>query len=191
MEDNTPLKKSPSVAQWTLTYALLLGFGMIVVSLIFFLFDVHKNLAAIIVSGVLLVAGLAYVMYHFRQELGGNISYGKSVKSGFLPMLFAGIIIAGYTYVYDVYINPDELVNDHSKELVKEKEKIDNNASLDKDGKTIALKQKTMELKYKYTPWVRAIGGFVNFAVIGIVLALIIAIFIKRQEPLPTFEETA
>lgn len=190
MEENTFPKTEPSVGQSALTYALIFAVAMIVVHLILFLFDAQQSTAGMIIFTVISLAGIAGIMYHFRGKCGGFISYGRAVKVGFVSVLLAGIIYAGYSYVYHTFINPEELQNTYIEKSGEALAEIDADDSIPSEQKANIKKMTAKYMSYGFIPWVVSVATLFMYAFFGIVASLIIAIFMKKQEPFPTFEES-
>lgn len=167
-------EKSPSAGQSALYYGLIVGVAMIVVHLILFLASMQKETAGIIISLAVITAGIVFVSLDYRnKKLNGFISYGKAVKIGFLTMLFAAFIVAAYTFVYHSYINP----NDIQEAKIEAAQQI-YNYGLDPEAEAQQLKIQ----EYVHTPIVYAVGAIFSYAILGIIIALITSIFVKKEE---------
>jgi hypothetical protein len=162
---------------------------MVVIHLVLFLFDAQQSTAGMIVSSVLSVAGIVLIMLHFRGKLGGFITYGKAVRIGFVSLLFASVIYAGYTYIYHEYVNPVELQNSFEEKYAETAAQIDQNDDMDKDQKVQAKKMTKKYMAWGFIPWVAAKSVIIMYALFGILLSLIIAIFIKKNPPLQIYED--
>lgn len=190
MEENNYAKPAPSVGQSALTYALIYAVAMIVIHLVLFLFDAQQSTAGMIITTVISLAGIGGIMYHFREKCGGFITYGKAVKIGFVSVLLAGVIYAGYNYVYHTYINPEELQNTYIEKSSEALAEIDADDNIPQEQKANTKKMTAKFMSYGFIPWVVSVATVFLYALFGIVASLIIAIFIKKQEPFPTFEES-
>ena len=167
-------EKKPSAGKSALYYGLLLAVALIVVHLVLYLTDMHQSTTGMVISGIVFVAGISLVSLDYRnKKLGGYISYGKAVKIGFLTVLFASFIVAIYTFVYHSNINPGEI----QQAKIEAAEKI---YAMELDSA-----QEEQFLKwadYMNTPVVYAVVTIFMYALIGIVIALITSIFIKKEE---------
>jgi prepilin signal peptidase PulO-like enzyme (type II secretory pathway) len=173
MEENMDFTK-PSAGQSALYYGLLLGVALIVVHLILYLLDLQRETAASIVTIAVTIAGMALAAMDYRnKKWKGFISYGKAVKIAFLTILFASIIFAAYTFVYHSFINPADIQETKLKAIQDVY-----NMGMEPAQEEQALKWQD----YIHTPQVYFFITIFFNLFIGIILALLIAIFIKKEE---------
>jgi hypothetical protein len=191
MEENQTFEMKPSVGQSALSYALIYGLAMVVIHLVLFLFDAQQSIAGMIVSSVLSIAGIVLIMLHFRGKLGGYITYGKAVRIGFVSLLFASVIYSGYTFVYHSYVNPTELKEAYVEKYKEAAAGIDKDESIAPENKESVKKVTKKYMAYGFIPWVVSVVTVFMFALFGIIISLIIAIFIKRNPPLQIYEDPA
>ena len=167
-------EKKPSAGKSALYYGLLLAVALIVVHLVLYLADYHTSTGGIVISMLVLVAGIVVASLDYRnKKLGGFISYGKAVMIGFLTVLFASFIVAIYTFVYHSNINPGEI----------QEAKIE--AAQNIYDMELEPAQEEEFLKWAdimNTPVASAVTVIFMNALIGIVAALLTSIFIKKEE---------
>lgn len=167
-------EKLPSAGKSALYYGLVLGVALIVVSLILYLVEQQKEPAGIAIGTIALVAGIVLVQLDFRnKKLGGFISYGKAVKIAFLTMIFTGIIVALYTFVYHSYINTNDLLETRTEQI----------QGIYNRGMDAATEEQSIKwIEMTTTPLVSAIMVFISYPIIGLIIALLSSIFIKKDE---------
>ena len=164
----------PSAGQSALYYGLLLAVVFILVHLVLYLVDQSKETAGIIVSVVIFIAGVVVVQLDYRnKKCGGFLSYGRTVKIGFLSVLFASFMVAVYMFIYLSYINPGEMLQAKTDAIQDVY-----NMGMDPDGEAQAVKIQ----EFVHTPIVYALFTIVTYAFMGIIAALITSIFIKKDE---------
>lgn len=167
-------EKKPSAGKSALYYGLLLAVALIIVHLVLYIADFHKSTGGFVISMLVLAAGIVVASLDYRnKKLGGFISYGQAVKIGFLTVLFASFIVAIYTFVYHSNINPGDI----QQAKIEAAEWI---YEMDYDSE-----QEEQSLKWAdkmNTPVTYAVVAIFMYALIGIVMALIISIFIKKEE---------
>lgn len=164
----------PSAGQSALYYGLLLAVVFILVHLVLYLVDQSKETAGIIVSLVIFIAGVVVVQLDYRnKKCGGFLSYGRTVKIGFLSVLFASFMVAVYMFIYLSYINPGEMLQAKTDAIQDVY-----NMGMDPDGEAQAVKIQ----EFVHTPIVYALFTIVTYAFMGIIAALITSIFIKKDE---------
>ena len=167
-------EKLPSAGQSALYYGLLLGVALILVHLILYLADIQKETSGFVVSVIVMIAGVVLVSLDYRnKKWKGFITYGKAVKIGFLTMLFAGIIVAAYTFMYHSYINTNDIM-----EAKMEGMQQIYNLNLEPEAESQQLKLQ----EYIHTPLVYTGGAVFSYAILGLIISLITSIFIKKEE---------
>jgi hypothetical protein len=166
--------KAPSAGQSALYYALLIAVAAIVVHLVMYLLDQNGETAGMIIGTLVFIGLIIYVQLDFRnKKLGGFISYGKAVTIGFLSVLFASVIVAVYMFIYHSQINPGEA----QQNLIEAKQQIyDYGLSPDQESSQIKMQE------YIHTPLVYALSTILSYAIMGIIVALITSIFVKKEE---------
>ena len=114
---------------------------------------------------------------HRNQDKGGVITFWEAVLAGMAIALVAGLIQAGFVYVYHVGINPGFVA------YVLETKR----AELAAQGATPAqLAQVASKIRDVYQPLRLSLGILGGCLVVGMVLTLIMASFLKRyprEEP--------
>jgi hypothetical protein len=127
-----------------------------------------------VISTVIFIAAIVVVQLDFRnKKLGGFITYGKAVKIGFLSILFASVIVAIYMFIYLSYINPGEM----AQRLLDAQQQV-YNMGLSPEQEAQSLKMQ----EYIHTPVVYSLFTIIGYAVMGIIVALITSIFVKKEE---------
>lgn len=99
-----------------LRYGLILSFTHIIINLVFFIIDPDtmggSKMSVLGIVQLLLVAVISiYVLYHATvkrrdDELGGHITYGKSLSFMMTTALPAAFVISVYTFIFFKYLNP-------------------------------------------------------------------------------------
>jgi len=167
-------KKLPSAGKSALYYGLVLGVALVVLSLILYLVDQQKEVAGIVIGTLALVVGIVLVQLDFRnKKSGGFITYGKAVKIAFLTMIFTGIIVAVYTFVYHSYINTNDLLETRNEQI----------QGIYNRGLDAATEEQSIKwIEMSTTPLVSALGALISYPLLGLIVSLISSIFIKKDE---------
>ena len=168
-------KKYPSW-KFALTYGLYIGAGLIVLTLIFYLIDLHTEKWTSYISYVILLLGILLAQMHYRDKhLDGYITFGQSFSVGFLTGLFASIIAAVFAVFFFSYLGEDfkELLMERAEEKMIAK---DPNMSDEQIDMTMEIAQKFMN------PGIMAIIGLIASTFVSLILALIAAAFTKKQD---------
>ena len=166
-------KSSTSVA---LTNGLYIGIALILYSLVLFVMDVGREHWLQYLSFAIMIIGVFLAMKNFKEKYNeGFLSYGQAFGNGFLTLLFGGILVAVYTFVFFQFIAPDEV----GKMLEIAEERIwDTNPNMSDAEFDMAMRWTTMMMK----PWMMAIWGLLGQVIGGLIISAIVAIFVKKEE---------
>jgi 4-hydroxybenzoate polyprenyltransferase len=168
-EVSTPTARSVGV-KWGLISALI--------SVAFFLILVIAGTNALDnkwgwVSSVFVIVLMVLAHREFKQKGDGYMTYGQGVGIGFWMTLVSLLIGGLVTYVYANIIDPDTMQNFYEMQRIQMEEKN--------------VPDEQIEIALEWTRklfWVfYAIGGLVG----GLIIALIVSIFTKKDNPAPPF----
>ncbi len=167
-------KKYPSW-KFALTYGLYIGVALIVLSLIFYLLDLHTEKWTSYLSYVILLLGILLAQMHYRDKhLDGYITFGQSFSVGFLTGLFASIIAAIFSFFFISYLGEDYV------ETLLEKTMVELEANPDLTDEQI---EQSMSMVQKFmTPGIMTIFGLLSSTFVSLILALIAGAFTKKQD---------
>lgn len=169
-------EKPRSVSVNALWYGLIGGAAGIVFSLILFLLDLHTNrylgmLGLLVMAGVMVWGTIDYR----NKYMGGYMPYGKAFVSCFLIGLVAVIISIIYYYFFVTLIHPG-FVNEMSEMA---REQLMNQYP---DWSDEQIDQAMNAQAFMMKPTAMVIMGFITNVIVATVLALIAAIFIKKED---------
>lgn len=157
--------------------ALLIAAALIILTLIFYLLNALQNSILTWISLAVFIAGMLYTSLAYRNEnLGGYISYGKSVGFATLTGLFAGIITGVFTFIFYQFIAP-ELIEE--LRLNAEKVIYQSYPDLSYQEQEMAI---NMQRKF-ITPFWLSFGNLFWLVLQGLIFGLIASIFIKKADP--------
>ncbi len=174
-------EKPRSVISNGIYFGLITGAVLIVFSLIMFLTDLYLNKAVSWIGYIFLIAGMIYGTLEFRKKYSnGFLSYGKAFSSCFWIGLFAGILATIYFYIFIQFIHPgfiNELLDQIRANILTSKPDM----SEEEVEQAVSMSSKFM------SPVVMTLWGLAAYAIMSAIFALIIAIFLKKEEPEGTF----
>jgi len=160
-----------------IVWGLITGAAMIVFSLVMFLTDLYMNKAVNWIGYVFLIAGMIYGTLEFRKKQpGGFLTYGRAFSSCFWIGLFAGILATIYFYLFIQYIHPgfiNELLEQTRANMLEARP----NMSDEQVEQAVEMSSKFMK------PVTMTIWGLVTYAAMSAVISLILAIFLKKEDP--------
>lgn len=163
----------------TFFYGLILAVSNIVLTLVFFFLGYQTDkiaqgrwisfLLPLAVTVIVLWLGIKAAREEAKDK---SLSYGKGVSTGFLISLYSSLIGTVYGFIHFKFINPNFV--DYSIDAAREKWV---QAGLSDAQMEAAEKGMRMFM----SPVVLTITGFLISLVIGLVIALILSAFLKRQ----------
>lgn len=166
--------KNVSVWKGTLNPAMMLGFVLVIYTLILYFLDQTFNSGLGLISIVILIAGLFLGIKSFRDDSrGGILSYGQAVGAGTVISLYAGIITAVFGYILYTVIDPDLI----EKMFTFMEERMIEQGQLPE-----SLIEQQMQLFRKImTPLTTSLFSILGSVFYGVLISLIVAIFVKRE----------
>jgi len=168
------MEKKPSLFMVCLGYGVIIALAIIVLSLILFLLNLDQNKPLQFLSYLLLLAGIVFSQINYRNKYQlGYIEYGKAFTVGMLTSLVLAVIMGIYTYIFFKYINPGAM----EEIMVMQEQNMMDMGMTDMEieqGMAVAQRFQSVGM---YT-FFAILGNFI----IGSVLSLITAIFIKKED---------
>ncbi len=160
-----------------LIWGLITGVVLIVFSLVMFLADLYMNKAVNWIGYVFLIAGMVYGTLEFRKKYtGGFLTFGKAFSSCFWIGLFAGIVSTIYFFVFIQYIHPGFI-----NELMEQSRTTIMTANPNMSDEDV---ERAVEMSSKFmSPVMMTIWGLVMYALMSAIFSLILAIFLKKEDP--------
>ena len=164
----------------TLLYALIMAIGQIVLTLVGYFLGYQTDkinqgtwfgFVPLIYAIVVYVLGIKAVR---EEDAGKYLTYGKGVSTGTMIALYSGLIGSIYAYIHFTYVNPE--FTDYLVEASRVKWAA---AGMSDDRMEGAEKGIRMFTK----PAIQAVVGLCITMVLGVIIALIASIFLKRNPP--------
>jgi hypothetical protein len=170
-------EKPRSVLSNGIFYGLITGAALIVFSLIMFLLDLYLNRAVSWIGYIFLVAGMIWGTLEFRKkEANGFLTYGRAFSSCFWIGLFAGIVASVYLFIFVQFIHP-AFINELLDQMREKMLTSNPDMSEDQMEQAISMSSKFM------SPVMMTVWGLAAYAAISAVIGLILAIFLKKDDP--------
>jgi hypothetical protein len=171
------MNEQPSTARIALKWGAFLGLVLMVITLVMYLTDQSTNP---IFSGLTLGAMVAFLilsMREYRSQNGGYMTYGEGLGIGTLLSAVAGLLSSAFITFYNVVIDPTV----QQRALEKAREKLEDQGKLSDEQIDQAL-----EFSQKFqSPGFTFIAGVFGTVIMGFLLALIVAAFIRRNKANP------
>ncbi|KAF0203608.1 MAG: hypothetical protein FD170_1035 [Bacteroidetes bacterium] len=172
LNDSTAVKCS--LLNNSLKYGLIAGVAMVLLSLLLYVMDVTMTGWVQYASLVILLAGIVLGNLAFRDKCsGGFLSYGRSLGSGVLISVFAGLLMAIYSYLFFSFFDPGELVK---LTQIAEDKMFEQGLSDEQVDDAMSMTKMFM------TPVFISISSLFSMALWGTVFSLLVSIFIKKND---------
>jgi membrane-bound ClpP family serine protease len=169
--------EQPSTARVALKWGAFLGVTLMVITLVMYLTDQTANPLFSVLTLGSMVAFLILSMRDFRSLNGGYMSYGEGLGVGTLVSAIGGLLSAAFITFYNVVIDPT--VQQRALEAAREK--------MEEQGKlTDEQIDQALEFSQKFqSPGFTFIAGVLGTIIMGFLLSLIVAAFIRRNKANP------
>ncbi len=178
MEENETQTSKEGMVRPALMTAFLIAAAIIILNLIYYIAGsiTHSSLGWI--SLALLLGGLIYGVITFRNEnLGGYISYGKSLGFSVLTGLFVGVITGIFALILYGIIDPGLI---ETLKAEAEKTVYQNYHHFDYDQQEAMIK---MQQRF-ISPLILSISSVFVTVIQALLIGLIVSIFLKKKKPL-------
>jgi uncharacterized membrane protein SpoIIM required for sporulation len=124
------------------------------------------------------VVGVAIIYLGMKarrdEELGGYMSYSKALGFGSIMVLFSALVLSVYAYIHMSFVDPEGI--DRVMKEVKE-QMILKNSSEEEMEMSLSMMRKMK------SPAFTVPLSFVGSFIWGFILSLIIAIFVRKNDP--------
>lgn len=171
------MNSETSTARVALKWGLITGLALIVFSTVLYVLELTTNpwLGALLYA--FLLAGLIAGMLEYRTANGGYIGYGEAVGLGALLSAVAGMLSTAFSVFYTTIIDPT--FQERLFEQMRDKMEEDGNMSDEQIDQMIEMSQKFQ------SPGLQFVFGLFWLILIGTILSLIVAAFIRRNKTNP------
>ncbi len=130
----------------------------------------YQTAIAILLSWATYVYAIFYAQNKHKQDLGGFVSFGRAFSTGFKVAAYAGLFIGILMFIYYKFIDAAGL------------QQIIDNSIAKADGNEQQIKG--IEMMSKYMIYFTAFGAAIMYAIVGLLVSLITAAFIRKDRPL-------
>lgn len=130
----------------------------------------YQTVLVVLLSWVTYIYAIFYAQKKHKEDLGGYMSYGRAFSTGFKVAAYAGLFIGILMFIYYQFIDPAGL------------QKMTDTAIANADGDE--QKIKGIEMMADYMIYFTAFGAAIMYAIVGLLISLITAAFLKKDRPL-------
>jgi len=164
----TPVQNATKVAtKWALLYTI----AAIIVTYTLQFLNLDQNSSWKYVSMVFFIGFLLLAQKEYKDQLGGYITFGNAFSAGFRYSVFAGLLVALFTYLYYSFLSPQMF--DKMLETVQ--------TAMEEKNAPSNVVDSTMSF---YRGWGKIIFPFfaaIGSAIIGSIISLIGAAIFKKE----------
>ena len=166
-----------TTARTALKWGLITGIALVVYSIILYTLNQTTNGALSLVIYGILIGGLIVGMREYRTSNGGYMTYGEGMGLGALLSAVAGLLSSAFTVFYTQIIDPG--FQGRIVEQVRDQMEQQGKMSDEQIDQAIEWMQKFQ------SPGLQFMFGLFGTILIGVILSLIIAAFIRRNKTNP------
>ncbi len=164
-------QKSTSIMKSSLVYAVYLAIFFIIISVIFYVANSTFSKTAQYVGYVVTILAVVVVQLNYRKSLGGFMTYGQGLGIAIVPLFFAGIIVAVYTYLLFTVIDA-ELIN--QLHAMTEEQMLQRGMPEEQLDAALSMSKKFQN------PLMMTIMTPIMYTISGLIVGLITSIFTKK-----------
>jgi len=175
------MEESPRTSSFgmnALRHGLITAGLLILFYLLIYALDMlDKTVLQLLVYFVLLAGGMYYGTKTYRdRHLGGFMAYNKALASTFMIAFWAGLAYTIFTFLFLRFFDPGlvEVMMDQAEERVL---KMMPDISDEQLQTQLETQRRMMESGIGY------VWSFAGNLVISLILALLVSIFLKREDP--------
>ncbi len=167
----------PTFMKTAINYALIMAAVSIFISLVYYFTDLYLKTWSQFVSLGISIIVLAYLMIVYRKTvLGGYASFGQIFSMGFVSSLISLVIAVAFSYLMMNVLFPE------MKEalLLNAEQKILDNPKIPEAYVDTALERAEKILQ----PGKQVLVGLIGGTIFNSLICLIVAAFVKKEEPI-------
>jgi hypothetical protein len=177
MKENTEIQpENQGLWKTSVIYGLYYALVSIALTVVFY---ATGNMTSTVFQGlgiVVMIAAIVIIQISYRKSLGGWMTYGQGLSIGLVSMVAGSVIVAIFTFILYKFIDPELIAQ---IKLMTEEKFYQQGMSDEQIRATMAFTEKFQ------TPAIISFMTIVNFAIMGLIISAITAIFTKKQSPDP------
>ncbi len=163
-----------TVSQVSIKYGLITGLVLVVYNLALYMTGLFTNDKLGWITYVILIVMIYLAHKAFKDGGDGFMTLGQGLGVGMLVTVIGGVITSLFSYFYIKFV--DETIIEQILEVARvkmEEQGLDD----DQIDQALSISEKMM------TPEMMVIWGILGMVIIGFVIALIVSLFTKKNNP--------
>ncbi len=179
--ENTQDKKSDGFIKYTATYGAYLGIALVAVSLVDYMLNMYGTSSFMnAISYAVFIGGIVGATLAYRSKaLGGYIGYGQALRFGTMLCTFAAVILGAYMAILVNFIDPAYL--EKNFDIVAENMAASGAYTEDQIDMAMSMSRSMT------TPLSMVLISMLTYSILGFLVSLVTSIFIKKENPNPSF----
>ena len=172
MQTTTPHVSTAAVGG---RYGLLTGLVSVIISFVIYALQLEQNPVVRFLSIAVLVVGIILAMRDFKRQNAGFMGYGQGMSVGMTVSGVVGMLSAAFMYIYTTFVDPEVVTRmmDNTRAEMEAKGSM-SDAQIDQ---AMAVSAKFMTGPFML------VFAILGSLLIGLVISLIAAAFVKNPQP--------
>lgn len=173
----------PSLMNHAIKNGVILGIISIVIVVLAYAVDI-SFMATFKFMGLMFVIGIGFVIYagiSYRNEVGGYLGYGQALQHGFLVFAISGLVSTLFQLVLYTVIDPD-LAQKMTEAIITNTEEMMANFGAPQESIDQAVEKMRVDMASQF-----GVGGlllgYCKALIAYLILALITALFVRKNQP--------
>ncbi|MEM9982273.1 MAG: DUF4199 domain-containing protein [Bacteroidota bacterium] len=174
METEDQRNEGVSTTQVGLRYGLMVGLAAIIYGILLQITGLASVTGLQWLGGVITIVGMVLAMKYYKESNGGYMTFSQGLGVGTILAAVSGVLSSIFTLIYIRFIDDSQI------QIAIEKAEED----LEARGFSDEQMEEAMEMtRMMTTPEAIFLSGILGSILIGFILALIIALFMKKDNP--------
>ena len=167
-----------TVGSFGIKQGVYMGLFFILYSIPAFVFNLNTSILYSLLSYLIIIVVLAWSMNEFKNSNDGFMAYGQGVSLGALLSLVGSAISAGFSVLYMQLIDPAYIQRTLANSRIMLEERYPNFTD-DQIEASLKFSEQVMQ------PYILFPASVIVLTIIGVILSLIVAAFVKKTNPSP------
>ncbi len=159
-----------------MNYGAMLGLSAMSVMFVLQILKIREGIAPQLLFLVVFVSFIVLGSINYRKNNNEFMSYGQGVGQGVLVSLFGSILLGFFTYAFFKFASPESL-----QEIIDMTESKLEDQGLSEDQIEMTMKMQTKIM----TPGIMGIITIFTYVFLGLIVSLITAAILKKENPNP------
>ena len=163
-----------SLTKVAMLYGIYYGLATVVITLVFYLLGAElQSTLTTTLNYLALIASMYLGVKSYRdQDLGGAISYSRSILTSVMISVFGAVIISSFTIILYSFIDPS--LPGQMQEAVQQQ-------LIERGIPDEQVDEAMSRMKMMFSPVGMFLTGVLGAAIIGFIISLVLSIFTRKE----------